>query len=854
MQDTLKFVNFMFDEGDLISLRPTLNWTDDDGKKASKVLWTGTKTFTREEFPEIWGSHLDFCNSQKANAYYGVCPRFGRREDKTSFEKRWQIRKANFFWLDVDHITPEDAVVRITEAGVPEPSVVVSTGNGVHLYWRLATSLNFVQEDPPVLNHKKINDKQNTWYVDEFGDWQYFVNDGIKWNDTPTPSVCEDALMVEDINCGLGKLLDGDNTNDVSRILRLPGTFNYKDKEHPRECKIFEFSGKTYSIEDFDFALKISPSRKRREAEAKMELPEATITGTKLGKKRERRLEDFLNDLRIVDEGERSDVDWKLICWAVEEGIDPEFIWSKVSDLSKFAARGRRYFDTTLNNARSAVKAKKFEEARERKVADEAAKIAEQTGELANQIPVSQVTDAKIAEFVSREHEGKIVYCHDVKGWWAYTGGRFTAEKAEVVVQRSILSSVRSLPDILVGDDKIDVVLNYEAGAAIAAVEKLVRRMPETAGALSGFDTQHNLLNLTNGTLDLTGNIVKFREHNAGDMLTKQCNVGFDRDAACPTWEAFLRKILVDPETREPSPELYDFMQVYLGTFLTGMVETQTIGIFWGSGQNGKSTLTETLSYLLGDYATNPHSDLLLKKRGNATGQASPEMMTLRGARFVACQEMDKDKELDESGVKLLTGGDTLTARPLFGSHVSWEPTHQIILATNNKPVITGGNVGIWRRIRLIPFAYKVSDLEKDDNLKLKLKSEAAGILNWLIAGLQRFRKEGLMYPDIVEVATKNFKDDSDIVGRFLDERCKLWTKGAAMTKVAGKDLLDAFTEYAQENKEEILGRNTFYQKLEEKGHPGTMVRRVKFFYGIRLMTEEELEIQDKLARGEDIF
>lgn len=856
MHDALKFLEFMYDEGDLITFRPIKNWYD-NGERKGRVILTEWKTFAVEEMAKEFPKYYQFCEKEKTNAFYGVCPRFGRRTEKTSFEKRWQIRKANFFWLDIDYLTPEEAVDRIEQAGVPEPSVIVSTGNGVHCYWRLENSLKFAQQDPPVLEHMYFNDKLSVWYVDENDQYNYFTNAGVKLQGTPVPDVCEDALMVEDINCGLGKLLDGDNTNDVSRILRLPGTNNYKDPKDPKPCSIYAFSGKKYKVEDFQFALDVSPSRIRREATRKMSLPDPSITAKQLGAntKRGKKLQTFLDDLRVVGEGERSDVDWKLMCWVVEEAIDPEYIWTQVEDLSKFGVRGRQYFDTTLANAQMAVKQKRWDDAQERQAKVEADMDAAQN-EKPGLLHFEKVTDVKVAEMVAADHKGEIYFCDDAGGWLAYSSGKFVEEMAGVVVQQSIIDSVRKLPAKLTGGDngKQQVVMEYESGSSIATLERLLRKTPQTAGTIGAFDCDPYLLNVGNGTIDLSGNVLAFREHSPGDFLTKQANVMYDPDAVCPLWEDFLRTILVDPETREPSDELYDFMQVYLGTFLTGLPETGTIGILWGTGANGKSTLTETILGVLGDYGTSPHSDMLLKKNSNATETAAPTMMTLRGARFVSCQELDRDKQLDEAGVKSLTGKDEMKARPLYGKPVKWKPSHQIVLSTNNKPTISGGDAGIWRRIRLIPFLHQIPEDEQDGRMQEKLIAEASGILNWLLTGYRKFRENGLVYPDIVEEATQGFKGDSDIIGQFIDEKCSYYSPlgdTKKVPRVPKTELFDAYCEFAQSNREELIGRNSFYKAIDTKGFVEKKYGGVRHFTGIRLLTPIELQIREEIARGE---
>ena len=62
-------------------------------------------------------------------------------------------------------------------------------------------------------------------------------------------------------------------------------------------------------------------------------------------------------------------------------------------------------------------------------------------------------------------------------------------------------------------------------------------------------------------------------------------------------------------------------------------------------------------------------------------------------------------------------------------------------------------------------------EAKKDPYLGDKLKTEASGILAWLVRGCLTWQKEGLNAPDVVQAATASYRKDEDIIGRFIDER-----------------------------------------------------------------------------------
>ena len=51
------------------------------------------------------------------------------------------------------------------------------------------------------------------------------------------------------------------------------------------------------------------------------------------------------------DAPDRSRRDFAVICQLLRGGLDPETIWQLVQHHSKFADRGREYFDITIQNA-----------------------------------------------------------------------------------------------------------------------------------------------------------------------------------------------------------------------------------------------------------------------------------------------------------------------------------------------------------------------------------------------------------------------------------------------------------------------------------------------------------------------
>src|SRR6185437_15836956 len=132
----------------------------------------------------------------------------------------------------------------------------------------------------------------------------------------------------------------------------------------------------------------------------------------------------------------------------------------------------------------------------------------------------------------------------------------------------------------------------------------------------------------------------------------------------------------------------------------------------------------------LGAYGKQGDPQLLMARNGDAH---PTNMADLFGSRLVVCSEVDEGKPLAEATVKQLTGGDRIKARYMRCDFFEFETTHTLWLAANHKPIVRNNDLGIWRRIRLVPFTVTIPNDEQDRELPEKLLKELPGILAWAV-------------------------------------------------------------------------------------------------------------------------
>ena len=327
------------------------------------------------------------------------------------------------------------------------------------------------------------------------------------------------------------------------------------------------------------------------------------------------------------------------------------------------------------------------------------------------------------------------------------------------------------------------------------------------------FDKNKGLLNLRNGILNLARR--ELVPHDRARYITRMAQVDYDPDANAPVWEAFLQSV-TGGDTQQA-----EYLQVMVGYCLCGSTREQCMFFLYGDGANGKSTFLETLAKMLGDYCMNAQADTIASTRSRSSGAARSDVARLKGARFVTLEEGDQGATLDEGLVKQMTGGNTITARFQYGKEFEFRPEFKLVEATNHLPKIHGTDVGIWRRIRLVPFTQSIPEEKQDILLPQKLEAELPGVLNWALDGLQKWlvnsqggRRHGLPACAAVDSAVNAYKQDQDRIAAFLAD-C---TEPAEGQTVQASVLFRTYLNWCSENNEKWRMANKQFG-MEVKKH-----------------------------------
>ena len=438
---------------------------------------------------------------------------------------------------------------------------------------------------------------------------------------------------------------------------------------------------------------------------------------------------------------------------------------------------------------------------------------------------LDRLTEAGAAERFVRLHGSAIRFDHRRNRWLVWRSHRWVPD-ADAAVTRLALDFARSwqreaidLPDPDRRAAVVKFAIQLERRNTMHNVLALAKALKPVADSGEAWDADPYLLGVSNGVVELRTGLL--RPGDPADRITMQTAASFDPSARCPRWERFVSEIVGG------DAEMVPFLQRAIGYSLTGITTEQVLFVLYGTGANGKGSLTNTLNRVLADYGWNmPFATIEMQNRSGIPN----DLAALMNRRFVSASETNDGARLNEARVKALTGCDPITARFLHGEFFTFEPVGKFWLSVNHKPIVRDDSFGFWRRLRLIPLTQR---FDVDPTLADVLQGEASGILNWCLAGCLTWQRDGLRPPDLVLTATREYAEDSDPLAASLDEACEHDPNAAA----GARELFEHYKTWAEKHglgDRERMSATMFGRKMSER-LTWTKGRRGKTYSGLSL-------------------
>ena len=452
-----------------------------------------------------------------------------------------------------------------------------------------------------------------------------------------------------------------------------------------------------------------------------------------------------------------------------------------------------------------------------------------------NYLPLDTILDAfrraetGDAEILAQMFADKITYDHAERSWYIFREHAWTRDETgrvekfvtDQVAAQYLFAAAETKRREGEGEAAAKRYKDLYARAnalcyrsKIANVLDRARKQETLALVGNEWDRDAFLLGVANGVINLRMREFAFRDGTPRDFIRTVAPTQWrTSDEPAPRFEQFLREIFAGDD------ELISFVQRLFGYGITGATSEHVFPVLWGSGRNGKDTLLETLKFVLGDCAAPVQSEVLLSSARDANA-ATPHLYALRGKRLCWVNESSEGARFNTSQLKMLTGGGTIVARPLYGSPIIFSPQYLLMLVTNHKPRANPDDYALWKRLLLVPFTQAFvesprasNEHRRDTTLAETLRAESSGILAWLVRGCLEWQRSGLNPPASVRTATEAYQAEQDTLADFISACCVCQPQA----ETRAFEFYSAYRRWAVDNGFTPLDNKMFGQRMTQR-------------------------------------
>lgn len=385
-------------------------------------------------------------------------------------------------------------------------------------------------------------------------------------------------------------------------------------------------------------------------------------------------------------------------------------------------------------------------------------------------------TEVGLADRFELLHGGDVRHDPKLDIWFTYTKAAGWLRGAEEPQRRmeEIVRNLEAEAAIHHGtNDRSRSALMLQKRSHIDAALELAGRRAAVVTFASQFDANPDYLGVANGVLDLRSGRLIEPDKVRDCLVTKRARIAWDPKAKASEWRATVL------ESMGGDRAMAAFLQEIGGACLVGRPHRGELLLFVGDAFTGKSLVIETLMWVLGDYAVASKASLIFGRRHRDDDQerSTPFLMALVGRRLSTFSEVPEGVVLDDTLLKDLTGGDTITGRRNYGEAEQFKNTARLIGRCNELPMVVSTNDATWCRFVAVPFDRVVPEGERDKDLPQRLcEEESAGILAWMHEGLRRYAARGHRFelPRRVAEAVTAHRRKCDTVGEWLEDNVEV--------------------------------------------------------------------------------
>lgn len=334
------------------------------------------------------------------------------------------------------------------------------------------------------------------------------------------------------------------------------------------------------------------------------------------------------------------------------------------------------------------------------------------------------------------------------------------------------------------------------------------------------------------------------KDHSYRSFSTRCLNTEYDPSAKAPLFMQTLREIFANfPDTED----MVRHISEVFGYIIQPYKNLSSWWLFIGPGGDGKTTLADILQGVLGSAFTPGNTALINSKLSNNDNHS---MMGLVGALALVIGDFKKGAIIDDEKIKEYADNKVMQANPKGKDRFNFMYSAGLIVCSNHLPKTTDNSHGFQRRVNVVPFNAQFTKTNMQDyDRKAKIlddPEEIAGILNFMLEGLQRLRSRGgFDIPESCKKASEDWMSQTNNTSKFINDIVELTGNPSDSLGDLGTLHSVIYSGWCSTNdvdEQYRLGKLSFKEKLMELG---LIVRKgggnvVKVYGGILKDVEED--------------
>ena len=673
----------------------------------------------------------------------------------------------NTFFIDIDGRKDLEELEQIKKK--LEPSFIIETMNGFHLYWLL---------DEPL-------------YKEEIANWDEVVAEWEKIEENLVNSLNADKAV-----------------KDVTRILRQPNTYYWKktgDKYKEGTKGIFKITGihknlsATYTFDQVKEAFPIIekslelPTKKNNRSEIEQKNFFEKVNAIYPIEQRDsfKRLTNALPD-SLPQENTRNQALIITASLMKQAGWDVDRAYEQIKKVGWHGMEKERGgVQEIMNTINSAYKNNYTYSKRNEIIAHNMTDTEQMLLEDAYSIILKGRRELDKIRFSTYEREILSRHPHlkknDIGMILDYKGGVY-----KIMLDQEV-------SDMILTCLEEDMLLTYRTGRNVSdKISCLLSIIPKFEVSKDrGF-----IANVKNGLLNIYTRELK--PHTPDYMSLIQYNVTYDQNATCPLWEQCIHEWMEGDEEVEKAL----LLQQFAGYLLSTSAHLDKALFLVGDGGNGKSTFVDTIAMVIGPQATS-HIDL-----ESLYGQFG--MAGLIGKKLNIIEEVHGNY-YQSNKLKKLISGEPVSIDIKYKDQFLFKPEVKFIFSVNMMPRVDDVSSATERRMCLVTFGNNFRD---KPNTKLRthygdLAKELSGIFNWMLEGAKSLADMGnFIETDEKKEMMSEYRIENSSVEGYIHEQLRM---GEGF-ETDSKEMYEDYQEWCKTDGRKFKSNVAFTKEMKAHG------------------------------------